>query len=219
MNDGLADLEKIPLSRRTFTLLGAGALLALVFPNSAGALPVRRFRARSVLDRVDSTMGLIRRSEWDDTRPVFRRLALASLYSRLTIHHSGTEPIRATSRTAVVREIAHIVRAHREKRFGDIAYHFVVDYAGRVWEGRSLAYEGAHVLSANHGNIGILALGNFERQYPSPAQLAGMRNLVDILRTTCKIRRSKIFGHRDLSPSACPGQRLYPYVATLRQTA
>lgn len=219
MNDGFTDLDDLKLSRRRFILLGTGTLLSLLFPTVASALPVRRLRTRSVLDRVDAGMVLIRRSNWDDSRPIFRRLALATPYSRITIHHSGTEPVVATARTAVSREISGIVHAHRNKRFGDIAYHFVVDYAGRVWEGRSLAYAGAHVMSANQGNIGILVLGNFEKQRPSTAQLGSMRNLVDILRTTCNIRRSKVFGHRDLSPSMCPGQRLYPYVATLRQTA
>lgn len=219
MSNIQADQSEFAASRRRFALLGVMTMLAWLLPRPARAVPIRRPRTRSVLDVVEARMGLIRRRQWDGSRPRFGRLTPASAYYRITVHHSGTDSITCTAPRSVAHAIGSIVSAHRGRRYGDIAYHFVVDYGGRVWEGRSLAYQGAHVLSANRGNIGILLLGNFERQDPSPAQLAAMRKLVDILRLCCSISRSQIYGHRDLSSSVCPGRRLYPYVAALRRPA
>lgn len=205
------------VSRRTFLTLGGAGLLALVLPKAAQAWPVRQARPRSILDSVAGELPLIRRSAWDRSRPILSRLRFATPYWRITVHHAGTSPFQATAPSAVARELGHIVSSHRERHFGDIAYHLAIDYAGRVWEGRSLAFEGAHVANANEGNIGVLLVGNFERQYPSNAQLIAMGNLVDILRTKCRIPRSRVYGHRDLSPSMCPGRWLYPYVTSLRK--
>ena len=98
-----------------------------------------------------------------------------------------------------------------------VGYHFAVDCVGRVWEARSLAYEGAHVLGANAANIGIMLLGNFEKQYPSLAQLASMERLVQLLQRYYAVPSTRVFGHRDLGPSLCPGEHLYPRVHDLRR--
>jgi hypothetical protein len=110
-----------------------------------------------------------------------------------------------------------VLESHQEHRFGDIAYHLIVDYAGRVWEGRSLSYEGAHVSSANEGNIGVMLLGNFERQYPSAAQLAALDDLIGILRRQYGFGAARVFGHRDLRRTLCPGDRLYPTIAEIKK--
>jgi len=164
-------------------------------------------------------MTVIRRSAWNRTPPSLSRLKTAERYTRLTIHHAGALPIRHTIASMVARDLNSILSAHMDHHYGDIAYHLVVDYAGRVWEGRSLRYEGAHVLSENDGNVGVMLLGNFERQRPSPAQLTVMGDLTELLRLQFGIRRSRVYGHRDLSPSMCPGRNLYPYVSGLRQDA
>ena len=218
----MPDIDTHPepgISRRSFLTLSGVGLLALLLPRTARAWPVRQAQPRTILDSIAGTLPLIRRNAWDRSRPIRSRLRFASPYWRITIHHAGTDPFQATSPNAVARELSHIVAAHRDRHFGDIAYHLAIDYAGRVWEGRSLSFEGAHVANANVGNIGILLIGNFERQYPSNAQLIAMGNLVDIVRAKCRIRPSQVYGHRDLSPSMCPGRSLYPYVASLRKTA
>lgn len=205
------------LKRRHVVSLGLGAIITACLPSAARALPSRSLRPATILDAISTEITLIRRSFWDRTPPNRHRLDPATRFSRITIHHEGTDPFYSTSHTCVARELQTVLGAHRTRRYGDIAYHLAVDYAGRVWEARSLSYEGAHVLSNNEGNVGILLLGNFERQRPSASQLAAMNSLVAILRRTCGIRGSRVYGHRDLSPSACPGRRLYPYVAQLRQ--
>jgi hypothetical protein len=207
------------LTRRDALTLGLGAIAATCLPSIALAIPARALRPAAILNAISTEMTLIRRSAWDRTPPNRSRLAPAGRYSRITVHHEGNNPFYSTSHTDVARELEAVLGAHRTRRYGDIAYHLAVDYAGRIWEARSLSYEGAHVLSNNEGNAGILLLGNFNRQRPSAAQLAAMDNLILTLRRTCGIASSRVYGHRDLSPSACPGHHLYPYVAQLRQPA
>lgn len=209
-------LSSPSLNRREAMLLGLGAIATAFLPSIANALPSRTLRPATILDAISTEMTLIRRSSWDRTPPNRDRLNPAGRYSRITIHHEGTNPFYATSHTYVARELHTVLSSHRARRYGDIAYHLAVDYIGRVWEARSLSYEGAHVMSNNEGNIGVLLLGNFERQRPSTSQLAAMNDLIVVLRRTCGIRSSRVYGHRDLSPSACPGRQLYPYVAQLR---
>jgi len=105
---------------------------------------------------------------------------------------------------------------HTRRNYGDIGYHFVIDYTGTVWEGRSLAYEGAHVACQNERNIGVMVLGNFEDQAPSVSQVATVDLLIGLLQQRFRIKPHRIFGHRDLGHSVCPGKQLYTYVRQLR---
>ena len=204
------------IDRRTFLRLGLFGAVAGWLARPAAAASARSMAPRSVMDRLGAQMGIIRRSAWARAPISLARLRAADPYTRITLHHTGTQALRMTAPNLVAQEISNVQGAHLAQHYGDIAYHLIIDYAGRVWEGRSLAYEGAHTLNANEGNIGVMLLGNFERQDPSAAQLATQANLVALLRRQYRIRASRIYGHRDLSPSVCPGGRLYPYVAQLR---
>lgn len=209
-------LQTVSFNRRLFLKLGAAGAAGLWLGRQAEGAPVRSLAPRAVLDRLSTQMVVIRRSAWSRTSPVYTRLKPATPFSRITVHHAGMQPIRATDVHQVAREVGNIQDAHMGQHYGDIAYHLIVDYAGRVWEGRSLVFEGAHTLNANEGNLGVMLLGNFEKQSPSAAQLATLNDLVALLRQQYRVRTSRVFGHRDLSPSMCPGRRLYPYVAELR---
>lgn len=211
------EVQNLPqVSRREALRLSLGALLAACLPSVARAMPSNTFRPAAILSAIASQVPFIPRSSWDRTIPNRSRLNPAGLYSRLTIHHEGNTPFFATSYNHIARELRTVLGSHLARRYGDIAYHLAIDYAGRIWEGRSLSYEGAHVLSNNEGNIGIVLLGNFERQRPSSPQLASLNELTAILRSACGIPRSSVYGHRDLSPSVCPGRRLYPHVYQMR---
>ncbi len=100
---------------------------------------------------------------------------------------------------------------HLEERgFADIGYHFVIDYAGRLYEGRSLGVRGAHTSGHNTGAVGIVLLGNFEEIQPSAAQMAKLQALVKMLVTNYPIEN--LGGHLDFNPgiTLCPGKNLEP---------
>jgi hypothetical protein len=213
------DTEHSRHSRRSF-IVRALALMALPILHagrSSGAIakkPMPQFDLAFMKGKVT----LMRRREWTKGAPVAWRLREGGQFDRITIHHQGGGINRLRNHNAVVAAIDSVYAGHRHKNYGDIAYHFIIDYAGRVWEGRSLAYEGAHVSHNNKNNIGILVLGNFEKQNPSQDSLASMRNLVGVLRSRFGIKHHRVYGHRDIGSSLCPGKNLYPHVVAIRSS-
>ncbi|MCL2437744.1 MAG: Ig-like domain-containing protein [Coriobacteriia bacterium] len=105
-------------------------------------------------------------------------------------------------------------RIHIDRGMWGIAYHFLIDRQGRVWQGRPLDTGGGHVRGAlNERTIGIAWVGNFENEHLTPAaRTSGERLIGDILRAYPSIRW--IHGHRDLrthvdrnqTATACPGR-------------
>ncbi len=199
--------------------------LGLALPALAAAPSLSFVRASPVLPPATDLsflaphVTLKRRHEWTRISPNPERLreANGSSYDRITVHHAGMDIIRATSERAVVGHLDGVLGAHLGRRFGDVGYHFIIDYAGRVWEGRSLAFWGAHVSGQNDHNIGIVLLGNFERQRPSREQLATMDRLVPLLQNRYRMRKREVYGHIDLGQTLCPGKYLYPAVRRLKQ--
>jgi len=192
-----------------------GACMASLAAHAAGEEQEHPLPAVD-LDFLADGLALVPRSDWTDTDPVYWRMRAAGKYERLTVHHSGARVKRSAKRVDVVAQLDAVLTSHRQRRYGDIGYHFVVDYAGRVWEGRSLAYEGAHVAHENRENLAVMVLGNYETQDPSIRQLSALRTVVTRLCRRFKIEHGAVYGHRDLGASVCPGRRLYPYVRAIR---
>ncbi|MBM4144219.1 MAG: N-acetylmuramoyl-L-alanine amidase [Lentisphaerae bacterium] len=204
-------------TRRQFMWKGLGALaLAAAGVRRAGAAAVKRPLDGLDLGALAGCVDLVRRSAWDGPPPKTWLLREAGQYDRLTVHHQGEWSNGATDRNAVEGVIRNVCAGHQARGYGDVGYHFVVDTAGRVWEGRSLAYEGAHVSGENERNLGIMLLGNFEEQRPAAAQVQALDLVTDCLREIFMIKRHRVYGHRDLNPSACPGRNLYGHVVDLR---
>ncbi len=153
---------------------------------------------------------------------------------RMTIHHSA-EPFTSTRLSDSLAEVRRIQSVHQDDRgWADIGYHFLIDPAGRIIEGRSLAYQGAHAgrgttpaSNPNRGNIGICLLGNFvpqpERGHafaraatPTSAQLQSLRRLVDALRARFGIPLPEVHYHAEFHATACPGPVLEAWVRRLR---
>ncbi len=164
-------------------------------------------------------MGLQRRSAWAGASHPEAGASTPSggVYRRVTVHHDGTHPFTSLQRGDVVRELRRIFVAHQQRRYFDIGYHFAVDRAGGLWEGRPLRYQGAHVRAENPKNIGILLLGNFERQRPAAAQWQALWELTAVLCGHYGIRARQVLGHRDLAQTHCPGRYAYPLLSELRQ--
>ncbi len=152
------------------------------------------------------------RTDWAPEKHNESLLTKAKSYHRITLHHEGARVFSEKDKSSVAAEIGRVYNAHKNLGYGDIGYHLVVDYAGRVWGGRSLGYWGAHVSGENEGNIAVMALGNFQEQRPSVEQNAAVITLVKGLKARYKIKGSRVYGHCDLGYTICPGRYLYPAV-------
>ena len=161
---------------------------------------------------------VVPRAAWAKGNPVQPRMNRMSPIRHITVHHDGMEPFFATDRESVAAHLEGIRRLHRGKGWGDIGYHFAVDPAGRVWEGRPLGWQGAHVKDHNPGNIGVVVLGNFQQQAPTKAQLDGVRNHVAMLMRVYNVPKSRVHTHREWpgAKTACPGASLQQSLEKIR---
>jgi len=139
----------------------------------------------------------------------------------VTIHHDGMDDLfQSRDAVACAARIERYRRGHRERGWGDIGYHFVIDPAGRVWQGRPLEWQGAHVKDHNPGNVGILVMGNFEIQRPTEAQLVTLEKHLAATMAYWNVPWTRAYSHREW-PSArtlCPGRNLQERFAALRGT-
>jgi hypothetical protein len=137
---------------------------------------------------------------------------LWTVLNTIVVHHSAFP-------NGGLKEIQDL---HMDGRgFADVAYHFLIDADGTIYEGRELDIRGAHVQRFNTGSVGIVLLGNFNEEQPSDAQLSSLRGLVDYLRYTYEIRY--LAGHKDYpdqSPDGteCPGDNLYPLLPAIARS-
>jgi len=197
------------------SLLAAAGAGVLMVPR-AGAAVVKRPLPVVNLEFLPASLALHRRDFWTDSVAQAWQLREAKPFSRITVHHQGAGLAASGHENSVAAAIDAIFGGHRRLGYADIGYHFVIDYDGRVWEGRSLAYAGAHVASQNDDNIGILVLGNYNRQKPSALSLKSLRTLTEALRQRYSIRPERLFGHRELGASDCPGKNLFDQVVSMR---
>jgi hypothetical protein len=220
-------------SRRRFMLLGLSALLAgCAEPRLVRRLPGPAWEARPAprppvegppvaaapRPAGPSFPGVFTRGQWASGHPIPSRMNTMLPVRWITVHHDGMDPFTGDDARAAAHRLDAIRRAHVNRGWGDIGYHFAVDRAGNVWEGRPLAFQGAHVKNHNEYNIGVVALGNFDRQEPTRSQLAALHRHVRVLMSAFNIPATRLRTHQEWAPTACPGRNLQRYMVTARST-
>lgn len=161
--------------------------------------------------------GVLSRRSWATGEPIPSRMDRMLPVQRVTVHHDGIESLfYGTGQQETAARIDAIRRSHQAKSWGDIGYHFVVDRAGRVWEGRPLVWQGAHVKDRNEHNIGVLCLGNFDRQQPTDAQLSALEQHLNRLKSRFRLPAQNIHTHQELAATACPGFNLQRFMVSAR---
>jgi hypothetical protein len=203
--------QQSSLPRRHFLRWGLAASASMLL----GLLIGCKQQEKCSLD----SLGIISRAQWGAAEPDIEGSAegvydvaanpegwmiydkpLEEVLTTIIVHHS------ALPTSDGPREIQNM---HMELRhYADIAYQFVIDPEGSIYEGRSLTVRGAHTGGHNTGTVGIVLLGDFQIVEPTDAQLEALRRL-----SACLIDRYSIThlaGHRDFQPgiTACPGNHL-----------
>ena len=137
----------------------------------------------------------------------------------ITVHHDGKDPMLSTDQSTSAARIEMAYKKARAMGWGDIGYHYMVDRGGRVWEGREIKWQGAHVKNQNEGNIGVCCLGNFDEQSPSDAQLDACRQILSCLMGTYGIPVGRVKTHQEWydNHTACPGRSLQREMVVMRQ--
>lgn len=160
---------------------------------------------------------VIARSQWTSFRPDVKEMDPLGRPNRITVHHTGNPyTFSDTSIADVKDELRHVLTGQQGAGHKDLAYHFVIDPAGRVWAGRDLRYEGRHTRGENERNIGIMVLGNFELQRPSQAQVITLEKFLKQLQAQHKIKRGSVYTHKELTANLCPGKSLQSHMGKIR---
>ncbi|MGI5376043.1 peptidoglycan recognition protein family protein [Streptomyces sp. CA-251387] len=164
----------------------------------------------------------------------------------ITVHHTAT-PNGDPDPAATIRGIYEYHAVTLD--WGDIGYHFLIDEAGNVYEGRYSGDDGIpafnpdgdlvtafHTAGFNSGNLGIALLGTLNDQGPTDAAKASLIRLIKVIsrfkgldpqgKTTfvnpvngVTKDVDTVSGHRDWLETECPGQTMYDLLTEVRAAA
>jgi hypothetical protein len=115
----------------------------------------------------------------------------------------------------------------RDIRYGrewpHIAYHFVVEPDGKIFQCNELRHKTWHTKSQNTRGVGVCFAGNFSgpghtgKNEPTPGQLGAFVQLIPALaRLIGKPVAECLFGHFDFGKPACPGDVIRQWVEDAR---
>ncbi len=139
----------------------------------------------------------------------------------IVLHHSATPRGSA----------AIFDKIHRSRGWDELGYHFVigngqgapnglVEVGGRWLKQK----HGAHCKVAEHPEyndfgVGVCLVGDFDRTYPTEAQIDSCAQVVRYVMRRYGIPASRIRGHQQLKPTTrCPGDH-FPYHEVYRRLA
>jgi len=148
---------------------------------------------------------------------------------KVVVHHTagsdgGNDP------AAVVRGIYyyHAVTLG----WGDIGYNYLIDPAGRVYEGRrgGLGVVAGHTSGYNTGTVGVALIGTYESTAATPAAEQALADLTGYLSAHFDLDPTAavpfqglstptLAGHRDYGSTLCPGTTFYSHLPAIRASA
>jgi len=142
--------------------------------------------------------------------------------NKFIIHHTVTANISNPTfeqSAASMRAIYYYDSVTRG--WGDIGYNYLIDQAGRIFEGRygGNAVVGAHALGYNYGSVGISILGDYTKTDLSVNSSANLEKMIAWKSFENNIYPSKVYGHRDVNATACPGDGIYKYLGDIANNA
>ena len=146
----------------------------------------------------------------------------------LIVHHTAIE-IGSDPRPAVER-VRALYEFHAQNRgWGDVGYHYIIDEAGEIYEGRQGGdyVVGGHAYCANVGTVGVALLGNFELEQPTQDQMHALQWLLSELADQYGIpldRKVRFHGkimptiarHQDVVSTECPGYYVRETISQVR---
>ncbi|MFF8192136.1 N-acetylmuramoyl-L-alanine amidase [Streptomyces bobili] len=225
---------------------GASDVRALAIDTTGG--PARAFKVPSEPCRVRGVPYLPRPAWGADESKRYKdgKVNSPEVYyplQAITVHHTDT-PNDDPDPAATVRGIYEYHAVTLD--WGDIGYHFLIDEAGTVYEGR---YSGGDLLPAfdpdgrlvtafhtagyNSGNLGIALLGTLTDRPPTAAAKQALTRLIKViarfkgLDPQAKLTYvnpvngvtkdvTTVGGHRDWLDTQCPGQTMYDLLDEVR---
>ncbi|MBW3662024.1 MAG: cell wall-binding repeat-containing protein [Actinobacteria bacterium] len=183
---------------------------------------------------------ILSRASWGANEDIRKYVPLYAGDARFAVvhHTAGSNSYSREEADDVVRAIYSY---HVESRgWDDIAYNFLIDRYGTIYEGRSggitEAVIGAHAAGWNEGSFGVAVMGDFTSTEPTQASLDALDRLLawklDVHHINPhgetteiagggssnrydrgdRVTFPTIIGHRTNNHTTCPGERLFDHV-------
>ena len=169
---------------------------------------------------------IISRQEWGARLPN-GSYSNMPYYDKLTIHHAAGWGARNLQEGILA--VQSIQDFHIDGRgWTDIAYHFLIDKAGNIFQGRPETVIGAHVMNHNTGNLGVCILGCYhpeETSYFCNDHLTqesrdAAVHLFAWLADKFNYKDRVLLGHRDYYDyphTSCPGNNIHKLLPEIRE--
>jgi len=194
---------------------------------AAAAIPVPTIYSRAQWGANES---------WRDGAPRYNSTILQA-----HVHHSASGNGYAQGDVPALIRSFYKYHTH-SLGWSDIAYNFLIDSFGTIWEGRyggiDQPVRGAHTLGFNASSTGICVIGNLDTALPQQVTLDSIAKLAawklsmygrdpqgwtqvtsegsDKFPSGRVVTLPVIDGHRDTNDTACPGGNLYAQLANVR---
>ena len=103
----------------------------------------------------------------------------------------------------------HRIRNFKKSSLGFyVGYHRVIEKDGTVVKAREDEEENNAVLLHNHDSLAVCLVGNFDKEDPTPEQVASLRDVLTEWVDAHDIDPLSIYPHKKFSNTSCPGGRL-----------
>jgi hypothetical protein len=169
-------------------------------------------------NRPPNNFGIIPRTAWTREGPNMATIAPMNGVRLITFHHAGDpKPFTTSDYTETAQHLEWVRSYHRSRGFKDIGYHFAIDRAGRVWQLRSLGYQGEHTRNNNEHNIGIVVLGNFDMQSMTAAQQEKVGAFASLVRNQYRLGANRVYTHQEIVTTECPGDHMQSFMVSIRK--
>jgi uncharacterized protein affecting Mg2+/Co2+ transport len=152
-----------------------------------------------------------------------------SSVNRAIIHHTAASSDYTTDYATGQSRVRGIQNYHMDVNgWCDIAYHFLTDAGGHLFEGRvgsmnaSSWYKGAHD-GCNSASFGFNVMGYYHPPYNQTFTTASQNSIMDVIAwrmpsgwspygsgAYCGVTVGTLDGHRKVKATACPGDNIHP---------
>lgn len=167
---------------------------------------------------------IIRREEWGAKPPVPPWKEQKG--DRITIHHAGvpTNRNRTFGQMLVAlqtfsQRVDKLASGKEKPAWPDIPYHWYIGWQGGIADCRDPKIVGdTNTEYDPKGHLLVCLEGNFENEEPTREQIRSLDQMVTWLVAKYRVDPMMIASHKDYSAQTdCPGAKLYPELAKLRE--
>jgi hypothetical protein len=200
-----------PQTRRCAAILVLWAVLA---PGTAAAqaAPDRGDPPAAAAQPATAKPVIVSRAEWraKDAGPGM----VPQTVTGIILHHTGVRKNPKVSLENKMRGLqsfsqhpGQVSPGHMKPAWPDVPYHFYVDTAGRIAEGRDVRFAGdTNTNYKTAGFIQIAVEGEFETEAPGPEQLNAVGDLLTWLLRERGLSIANVSMHMDHAQTDCPGK-------------